>query len=175
MSLSLFSFALFLHFRVSSLSIASMLSQTLFFQLFFAPVHWIYLPEILSDAQFGFVCMINYLNGVEFTLATEYFIKFLTLEGTFLLHASITLTGVFFMIFVVKETEGLSDREKKQLYKGHGAQNGPSIEAIFQSVFQSQWGEVVEEGEGKGVEMQEQTHETEQQTQRLDSTHRSEI
>lgn len=43
-------------------------------------------------------------------------IKYLKPEGTFLWHCLITFSGLFFFIFVVKETTGLSDKQKKELY-----------------------------------------------------------
>jgi hypothetical protein len=46
-----------------------------FFQTTIAPTHWVYLPEILSDAQFGFVATFHYINGVELSLVTEFMIK----------------------------------------------------------------------------------------------------
>ena len=81
-----------------------------------APVHWIYIPEILNDAQFGAVVTTHYLNGIYISLCTEYFIEYLRPEGTFLMFATITTLGGVFMAMFVKETQGLSDKEKKSLY-----------------------------------------------------------
>jgi hypothetical protein len=36
--------------------------------------------------------------------------------GTFLFYASVTIFGFFFILVFVKETSGLTDKQKKQLY-----------------------------------------------------------
>jgi hypothetical protein len=43
-------------------------------------------------------------------------VKYFKAEGTFLFLSLITLAGTIFFIFIVKETSGLTDKEKKQLY-----------------------------------------------------------
>ena len=80
-------------------------------------LHWVYIPEILSDAQFGAVVTVHYINGIEIVLTTEYMIKYLKPEGTFLFFAVVSILGGFFMMAFVKETKGLTDKEKKCLYK----------------------------------------------------------
>ena len=75
-----------------------------------------YVPEILTDQQWGFVATIHYMNGVELSLVTEYMMEYMKLEGTFLFYCIITFAGLFFFIFVVKETSHLTDKQKKQLY-----------------------------------------------------------
>ena len=87
------------------------------FHLFFpnhnGSTHWVYLPEILTDAQFGFVATFHYCNGVELSLVTEYMIKGWKTQGTFLFYSLFTLSGVFWFYYVVKETKGLTDKQKK--------------------------------------------------------------
>ena len=80
-------------------------------------IHWVYIPEICSDIQFGFIATVHYLNGIEVSLVSEWMFKYMTPAGTFLFYFTITFTGFFLMIKYVKETRGLSDKEKKQLYK----------------------------------------------------------
>lgn len=81
------------------------------------PVHWVYLPEVTSDAQFGFIVTINYLCSMAVSVLTEYMFEYLRPQGTFIVFALLTALGVPFMNFCVKETDGLSEREKRQLYK----------------------------------------------------------
>ena len=78
--------------------------------------HWVYVTEILSDIQFGFVSTVHYLNGVEVSVATEYMLNSWLPQGTFLFYGIITLIGFFTVFLFVKETKGLSDTQKKQLY-----------------------------------------------------------
>jgi hypothetical protein len=79
-------------------------------------VHWIYLPEVLNDTQFGFIATMHYIGGMEVAIVTEFMVKWWKAEGTFLFLSLITFVGSTFFIFIVKETSGLTDKEKKQLY-----------------------------------------------------------
>jgi hypothetical protein len=83
------------------------------------PIHWIYIPEILTDAQFGPVLTVHYMNGIEISLCTEYMMYYLKPFGTFLFFATVTFVGGIFMVIFVKETKGLNDKEKKSLYQKH--------------------------------------------------------
>jgi MFS family permease len=105
-----------INLKFSSFSVLFMLMFLIVYQSTMGPTHWIYIPEICTDAQFGFVATIHYLNGVEIGLTTEYMIEYFKPEGTFLLFAIITLLGAIFMQTVVIETRGLIDAQKKQLY-----------------------------------------------------------
>ncbi len=60
-------------------------------------IYWIYIPEILTDAQFGAVMTVYYINGVEISLCSEYMIKYLQPQGTFLFFSVITLLGAIFI------------------------------------------------------------------------------
>jgi hypothetical protein len=46
-------------------------------QLGIGGVHWVYLPEILNDAQFGWVSTVHYSGGIFVAVSTEYLIKLL--------------------------------------------------------------------------------------------------
>ena len=80
------------------------------------PVHWIYVPEILADMQFGVVTTLHYLNGVEMALTTEFMVDSWGPAGTFFFYGLINFAGFFFIMAFVKETHGLTDKQKKQLY-----------------------------------------------------------
>lgn len=86
------------------------------FQTLTAPTHWVYIPEILSDQQLGFVLTCHYMNGVEISLVTEYMIKFLGTDGTFFFYSAINFLGGIFMFCFLRETFHLTDRQKKTLY-----------------------------------------------------------
>ena len=81
-----------------------------------------YLPEFLTDQQFGFVSTFHYSNGILLALTTEYMVDSLGPAGTFLLFTFITGFGFVFILFNVKETQNLTDRQKKQLYRPKGPQ-----------------------------------------------------
>ena len=50
------------------------------------------------------------MNGVELSLVTEYLVQYIKPHGTILYHATITFLGLFFVTFIIKETQGLSDK-----------------------------------------------------------------
>lgn len=58
----------------------------------------------------------HYFNGVEIAFASEWMIKYLEPDGLFLFYCIITALGFVFMVFFLKETNGLSDKQKKELY-----------------------------------------------------------
>lgn len=53
---------------------------------------------------------------MEISLTSEYLVDKLKPEGTFLMFSLITFTGVVTFYKVLKETVGLTDKQKKQLY-----------------------------------------------------------
>jgi hypothetical protein len=105
--------SLFIYFKKGYLAIASILLFEFVINSTLGAVHWVYLPEILNDIQFGFVATIHYVNGVEVALTTEWFIKLLSPAGTFLFYGIITYMGFVFYLFYIRETKGLADWQKK--------------------------------------------------------------
>lgn len=99
------------------LVVITMVMFQFFFQTTMGPIHWFYLPEVLNDAQFGFVATFHYSNGIEISMISEYMLKYMKAWGMFLYYAIMTTIGFFFMKFVIKETAGLTDKEKMVLYK----------------------------------------------------------
>ena len=85
-------------------------------QIFLAGVHWVYIPEITNDTQFGFAATIHYSTAVWLSATMEYQMKFMSAAGTFLYFAAINFAAFFFMVRYVKETQGLTDKQKKRLY-----------------------------------------------------------
>ena len=57
-----------------------------------------------------------YMNGVEISLVSEYMIEYFNPEGFFLFFGLVSFCGYLFIISCMKETEGLTDKEKKELY-----------------------------------------------------------
>ena len=86
------------------LALAAMCSFMVVFVPTFGAIHWFYIPEVLTDEQFGLVATVHYLNGLEISLCTEYMMRFMGLSGTFLYYAIVTSFGVIFMKTFIKET-----------------------------------------------------------------------
>jgi hypothetical protein len=80
-------------------------------------VHWYYYAEVLTDRQLGFVAMIHYVGGIILSLTSEYALKILTPYGLFAILSFTMLFGTVFTQMRMKETRGLTDREKKHLYR----------------------------------------------------------
>ena len=73
-------------------------------------IHWIYIPEITTDIQFGFVAAVHYLNGVLISMVSESMFKYMRPEGTFLYYTLISLAFFIFDYYFFMETNGLSDK-----------------------------------------------------------------
>ena len=108
-ALCLGALSLFIYLEKGYLAIGSILVYELVINSTIGAIHWLYLPEVLSDIQFGFVATVHYLNGVEVALTTEWFIKLLSPTGTFFFYTIVTFLGFIFFFFYIKETQGLAD------------------------------------------------------------------
>ena len=71
---------------------------------------WTYVGEILTDTQFGFVASVHYSGGVLVSLDSEWMMKYLRPDGTFMTYTVVTFLGYVFMLIYLKETNGLSDK-----------------------------------------------------------------
>lgn len=93
-----------------------MLIYTAICQLSVVSLHWIIIPEILSDVQLGFVSTVHYMNGVEISLVSEWMVNHLQPYGLILFYCIFQIFALFFTLKYMKETKGLTDKEKKELY-----------------------------------------------------------
>lgn len=90
-------------------AVASILAFEVVLNATVGPVHWVYLPEVLNDTQFGFIATVHYLNAVEIALTTEWLIEVFSPAGVFLIYTIITSLGFVFMWVFLQETQGLAD------------------------------------------------------------------
>ena len=109
-------FVFSIEYEQGYLSIITMLLVVVIIQIFLGGTHWVYIPEVLNDAQFGFVLTFHYSNAILISLTLEYMIKYLGVQGTFLYFSFINFLGFCFIWAFLRETKGLSDKEKKELY-----------------------------------------------------------
>jgi len=116
MSILLFIFAVGIFSNAGYFSLFMMATINTTIQVFLAGVHWVYIPEITNDTQFGFVTTIHYSAAVLISGTVEYQIEFMTVAGTFMYFAGINFLGFLFLSKYVKETQGLTDKQKKRLY-----------------------------------------------------------
>ena len=80
------------------------------------PIIWLYVSEIVSDAALGFCLFILWSFILLLSLLTNFLMDALTPKGVFWLFGVISLGGAWFNFYYAKETNGLSDKEKKTLY-----------------------------------------------------------
>lgn len=80
------------------------------------PIIWLYVSEIVSDAALGFCLFVLWSFILLLSLVTSPLMKALTPQGVFWLFSVISLGGAWFTYYYAKETQGLSDKEKKTLY-----------------------------------------------------------
>ena len=80
------------------------------------PILWIYSAEVCHDAAFGLATFGQFLNLFFISMATEYMVASLDTSGTFFVFSACSFVGGIFIYLFVKESTGLTDKEKKNLY-----------------------------------------------------------
>lgn len=126
MTICLTATGVFAHIKNGILAVIFIIGQ--FYTIQLTNVFWIYLPEVLNDSQMGVVASTFYANGVLLSILQEYLLAFFGVAGLFFLFASTQFFGIFFMKFYMKETVGLTDHEKKELYYPEVHKKKPQIE-----------------------------------------------
>ena len=86
------------------------------FALTIGATFWLYVPEILNDEQFGFAMTFHYCQAVEISASTEYLLFKLSPQGLFLFYSLINFVAFLFFFTYLKDTHGLTDKMKKELY-----------------------------------------------------------
>ena len=84
--------------------------------MFITPAHWIYLSETLNDQQFGLISALHYSGGAIISVSAEFLWSWLQPSGMFLLFSIYSLFYTAFLFVFFKETKGLTDKEKKELF-----------------------------------------------------------
>ena len=78
--------------------------------IFIENTFWIYLREVLTDQQFDFVNLMIYFNTLLLAMTTEWLLEYLTPGGLFTMFSIMTLIGAIFIIVMIKEAVGLTDK-----------------------------------------------------------------
>jgi len=87
------------------------------FSFSMGPVTWLYFGEVLSPKGFGVVVLGLWASSIETVFVMEYLLASeIKLAGTMWYIASWNLLCLIFVIFFIKETKGLTDVQKKNLY-----------------------------------------------------------
>lgn len=88
-----------------------------FFHFSYGDFLLLYIPEVCLDSASGFAMASNFINCMIVALTFEYMINSpLKVYGTIWYFSAFTFISFIFCVFIVRETLGLSDLEKKTVY-----------------------------------------------------------
>ena len=107
-------------FQIYDMSIPLIVALCVFitsFQFSQGPIAWMYAAEVAVDTALGLCILALFLSLLEKAITMEFMVhSAMGPQGMFFLLGGITLVGALFVAIYIKETKGLSDKEKKQLY-----------------------------------------------------------
>lgn len=108
-------------FQIYDMSIPLIVALCVFitsFQFSQGPIAWMYAAEVAVDTALGLCILALFLSLLEKAITMEFMVHAPAIgpQGMFFILGGITLLGAVFVAVYIKETKGLSDREKKQLY-----------------------------------------------------------
>jgi hypothetical protein len=117
MGLSLCAVAICSLYEYSKPLIAFLCVFILGFQYSQGPIAWMYAAEVAVDTALGLCILALFLSLLEKAITMEFMVhSFIGPHGMFFILGSITLIGAIFVQVFIKETKGLNDKEKKELY-----------------------------------------------------------
>ena len=85
------------------------------FQFTQGPIAWMYAAEVAVDTALGLCILGLFLSLLEKAITMEFMVhsSLIGPHGMFFILGIITIGGALFMKVFVKETKGLSDKQKK--------------------------------------------------------------
>jgi Na+/melibiose symporter-like transporter len=98
------------------LALIFMIIFIIVFQVTLGPLVFIYLAEINSDSGFGVGMFFMFVHMTLLIGLAEYLTTWLGSDGVFGAFSIVCLIGALLMHVFVRETVGLTDKEKKKLY-----------------------------------------------------------
>lgn len=87
-----------------------------FFEFGIGPILWLYAAEIMTETGMASASLITWIITIIFGLFTEDLFKKLTSQGMYFTFTAIDILGLLFIIFIIKETKGLSKDKLEVLY-----------------------------------------------------------
>lgn len=87
-----------------------------FFEFSIGPVMFLYIAEITVELGVTAATLIFWAIIIIFGMLTTYLFSALTPAGVYFLLTGISVFGLLFMIFIIKETKGKSKEDLKSLY-----------------------------------------------------------
>ena len=102
---------------ISSLSIVMMMLINFAFSITMGALFWTYVAEVVIDTGLGFCFLVLKGTAVIITLTTELMMESaLNSWGVFWMYGGLTSIGFFYFLIFMRETKGLTDKQKKSLY-----------------------------------------------------------
>lgn len=87
-----------------------------FFEFSIGPILWLYCAEVMTENGMVAASLITWLCTIFFGLATQGIFDLLNPYGVYFVFTGVCVFGLAFIIFMVKETKGLSKEALKVLY-----------------------------------------------------------
>eukprot|EP01067_Filipodium_phascolosomae_P006206 Filipodium_phascolosomae@DN447_c0_g1_i1.p1 len=87
-----------------------------FFEFSIGPVMWLYAAEIMTETGMAAASLVNWATTIIFGFCTSPMFKLFTPAGMYFIFAGISVVGLLFEIFCIRETKGLSKEEIANLY-----------------------------------------------------------
>ena len=96
---------------------------TVVFQMTDGSVSWLYVAEVAVDSATGFAFAGQFFNAILVAITFEYMINsVLSVHGSLWFYAILTFIGFILSVIFLRETRGLTDKEKKSLYTPKGTE-----------------------------------------------------
>ena len=87
------------------------------FQFSQGPLSWMYAGEVACDTGLGLSVLALYVSLLDKAITMQFIVNSrMGPTGMFFLLGGVTFLGAIFIHVYVKETKGLTDKEKKELY-----------------------------------------------------------
>ena len=87
-----------------------------FFEFSLGPILWLYAAEIMTETGMAAASLITWIITLFFGLFTNKLFDLLHPEGMYFVFTGIDVLGLIFIVFIVKETKGLTKSKIKMLY-----------------------------------------------------------
>lgn len=117
MSVFLISVGILSYNALNDAALAMIMLFLITYQLSDGSITYLYVTEVVVDNALGFCFLSLKGTALIISLTTEYIMKSsLHPYGAFWLYGGLATAGGIYSFLFMKETRGLSDKEKKQLY-----------------------------------------------------------
>lgn len=108
MSVTLLFLAIFAYAKNTAGMVTMLLLFITFFEFSSGPIVWLYMSEIMRDKAVAIGTSLNWSLSLVISLSVPYIIKGSSAGTLFLIFGILTILGTLFIIFFMRETQGLN-------------------------------------------------------------------